>query len=621
MPNKSLRILSSLILCVVSQVVYGQLNYLTTGASNNADSYNDLGTSGSIIITANFDDDNSAPQNIGFTFKYNGSSFTQFILNTNGFIKLGNSDPSIPNLFFTTGSSNIGGVFNSTAPADSNILSVFNHDLEAGTGTPEYRIFTSGLAGTRVCTIQYKNVRDKTTSPAVQYDNMQFQIKLYETTNTIEFIYGTWAPSTNSTAIKSAAIGLKGINNSNAQLLAVGKVSTQSWSTVSFIAGNYTGINAFKFGNPTKPSPDAGRTFRFIQAFPNDLNVHLFTLGSMPNPFGAPRVDSAAVRNIGINTLTNIAVTLNITGANTFTDNKIISSLAPGDWATIGFSPYSPSASGINNVSVSIPSDADNTNNTDVYTQIVNNTIFSYADAGKAEKKGIGSQYNPGYLVVKYSITGTTSVAGANIYIAGDSASINKGVYAILFDGLGNRLDSSSVYTITVSDTGKYHTFSLPLTTISNSSFYIGLAQPTLGFKALGCQNEKPVRSDAYFIRDMNSAFFTDLGGLGSLASPYRLMIQAIITNTTGILKNISENTIVVYPNPFNNTTTFDMQAGDVTDACFNLYDVTGRIVKTIKNINTPQFKIEKEYLQNGIYFYTLNDADKLIGSGKLVIE
>lgn len=623
--KKNLRSVTILFILVITLPAYSQLNYLKSGTSNTPGTYTDLGTNGTPITTANFDNANSAPQNIGFTFNYNGTSFTQFVLNTNGFIKLGSTNPSIDSLFFTTGNGLVGGVFNSANPADTNILCVFNHDLKAGTGTPEYRVYTSGSTGSQVCTIQFKNVRDKTISPVIQYDNMEFQIKLYETTNTIEFIYGTWTPAaTGSSSTKTAAVGLKGMDNTTPELLVVNKVSTQAWSSANFLSGNYPGTPAFNFGKPSRPLPDAGRTFRFVQAFPNDAVVNLYTLGSIPKPYGAPRIDSAIVRNIGMKTLTNVAVTLNISGANTFTDIQTIVSLAPGAFATVGFAPYTPTSSGTNNVSVSIPNDDNNSNNADAYTQIVNNTIFSYADGNKATD-GLGGNI-PGYFTTRYTITGTTSVTGANIYIANNAASLGKIVYAVLFDNLGNAVDSSAALTITIADTGKYYYFILPQTpVVNNTSFYIGLAQPTVAanYYPLGYQSEKdPVRLGAYFIRSMNTSFFSDLGGVNS-TNPYRLMIQAVITNTTGVLEleGEAENLVTAYPNPFSNTTTFKIQSGNLKDLSFNLYDVTGKIVKTIRNINTAEFKLERGNLQNGIYFYILSNSEKMIDSGKLIIE
>ena len=70
------------------------LHYTPSTATNVAGTYTDLGTTGTAIATANTDDDNSAAQPIGFTFNFNGTAFTQFVLNTNGLIRLGSAAPS-----------------------------------------------------------------------------------------------------------------------------------------------------------------------------------------------------------------------------------------------------------------------------------------------------------------------------------------------------------------------------------------------------------------------------------------------------------------------------------------------------------------------------------------------
>ena len=203
MKLKALPILFSMLVLTASKDAFSQLNYNIYGTSNVAGTYTDLAATGTAIVTSSFDDANSAPQNIGFTFNYNGVAFTQFVLNTNGFIKLGNATPSVANLFYSTANGTTGGVFNSALPADANMLCVFNHDLKPGTLAPEYRMNTSGTGTSHVCTIQYKNVRDTLNGTvAGQYDDMSFQIRLYETTNVIEFVYGTWTASANASAFK-----------------------------------------------------------------------------------------------------------------------------------------------------------------------------------------------------------------------------------------------------------------------------------------------------------------------------------------------------------------------------------------------------------------------------------
>jgi hypothetical protein len=608
----------SLLAISAAESAFSQLNYNTYGATNVAGTYTDLGTAGTVITTANFDDANSAPQNIGFTFTYNGTAFTQFVLNTNGFIKLGSSNPSAANLFYASATTTTGGVFNSALPADANILCVFNHDLKAGTLTPEYRVSTTGTGTSHVCTIQYKNVHDSLNGTvASQYDNMSFQIKLYETTNVIEFVYGTWAASTNASAFKAAAVGLKGLDNTTPQLLTVTKASTKAWNTATFSGGNYTG-NAFNFGNGTRPAPDAGRTLRFTPALLHDATVAaVYTLGSIPKPWGVPQTDSAAVTNIGSDTLKNVTATLTVTGANTFTRNATIPSIAPGATMIVGFASYSPANAGTNTVTVTLGSDDNNGNNSASYVQVINTSVYSYADANAAG----GAVGATGYLLAKYNVTGAASVNGANIFISNSAGAITKSVYAILFDAAGNKLDSSSTLVIAATDTAKYHSFVFPKgPTITNGAFYVGIAQPVTGYFPLGFQNEMPLRQGAFFIRTLGGTTFGDLGAAGNYT--YRLMIQAVVSVSSGIFEHVAENNLVTeYPNPCGDVATFTVKTTHPEELIFNLYDVTGNLVRNIQHISTSEFKMEKGNLPAGVYFYNVMDTKTVYGFGKLIVQ
>ncbi len=241
------------------------LNYAVAGATNTAGTFTDLGTTGTAIATANNDDANSTAQPIGFSFSYNGAAFTQFVLSTNGLIKLGATAPSAANLFLcnTAGCTTVSPV-TSADPADVNLIMPFNFDLEPGTGgATSYRVLTSGTAPNRVCTVQWKNVKDKAdATPAnTQYDNFTFQAKLYETTNNIEFVYGPAVASTATAQSRFPVVGIKGSGSASGQTVLGSKTTGAApWTATTFITGNYTG-STHNFRNASLP--DAGRTYRF----------------------------------------------------------------------------------------------------------------------------------------------------------------------------------------------------------------------------------------------------------------------------------------------------------------------------------------------------------------------
>ncbi len=242
-----------------------QVGQTVTGATNVAGTYTDLGTTGTVITTANTDDANSAAQNIGFTFGFNGIAFTQFVLNTNGAIRLGSAAPSTAVLYYDNTTTPVGvDPLQSTNAADVNLIMPFNADLVSGSGTggAEYRMITTGATGAHVCTIQWKNVADKAgTGLTQQISNFSFQVKLYEATGTVEFVYGTATASTATATPRFADVGLKGSGiGPTAQLLLATKANTAAWSAATFRSSNY-GANTFDYANT--PLPDAGRTYRF----------------------------------------------------------------------------------------------------------------------------------------------------------------------------------------------------------------------------------------------------------------------------------------------------------------------------------------------------------------------
>jgi hypothetical protein len=280
--------------------VQGQaLNYATTGAVNTTSTFTDLGASGSAIATANTDDANSGAENIGFTFNFNGASFTQFVLNTNGFIRLGASAPSSAALHYNADAVIGGDPVTSTNPADVNLLIPFNMDLVSGSaGGTEYRVATTGAPGSRVCTIQWKNVGDKVFTAPRQYDNLTFQLKIYETTNVVEFVYNTPSVTANAATFKVSLVGIKGSGNASGQTVLGNKTSSAAaWSTTVFITGNY-GASAHNIRRT--PAPDAGRTYRFTP---------------LADCSGTPAAGTAAAApSTGCG---SVATTLSLTGATT----------------------------------------------------------------------------------------------------------------------------------------------------------------------------------------------------------------------------------------------------------------------------------------------------------------
>jgi hypothetical protein len=82
-----------------------------------------------------------------------------------------------------------------------------------------------------------------------------------------------------------------------------------------------------------------------------------------------------------------------------------------------------------------------------------------------------------------------------------------------------------------------------------------------------------------------------------------------------------SEVYVSVYPSPFSNLTTLRLEGYNPENAQLIVYDVFGKEVKKITQINTNAVLVERNNLPAGIYFYSLSENNKQLTSGKLLVQ
>ncbi|MFC6223553.1 T9SS type A sorting domain-containing protein [Hymenobacter artigasi] len=544
-PNARLRhaALAALFALGAVGTAHAQLPYSAGNTANAPGTYTDLGTTGTAIATANTDDANSAATPIGFTFTYNGTAFTDFVLNTNGFIKLGTTAPTGAQ-YTDGGQSNVNGPIDG---ADTNLLLAFNQDLTAGSaGGTEYRVSTTGTAPNRVCTIQWKNVSDKAraasaSSAAVgtQYANFSFQAKLYETSNQIDFVYGTaTAGAIGVDLAKFGIVGLKGTNTASA-ILGV-KSSGTPWSGTTFITGPYT-ANGHNFRGTVLPDP--GRTYRYTIQVANDAaaaNVQGY--GSLPVPVGNPFSLRGLVRNAGNTALGATAVTLTISGANTYTQTANVAALAVGASGVATFPGISLPNVGSNTVTISVPSDGNNTNNSFSQTMVTSATDFSFIAPGIPQTSSYGFTPNAtgftsafcGKFTVSAAraVTTVRAVIGADANLVPNTANGQRSttVFGVVINATtGALLGRSPDYVLTSADLGQLHSFTLSApVTVPAGDFLVGLAQVTVanGFQVfpMAYQAEDPARPGLFF----SSGVSTTGTPTDATANNARYMLEAV---------------------------------------------------------------------------------------------
>ncbi len=166
---------------------FGQFSY-TFNAVGGTYTANFLPTS---IVAANSDDVLSPVTNIGFNFTYACNTYTQFRACSNGW------------LTFNTGVTGTNLTNNLNTSTDRPMIAPLWDDLQTGSaGDVNYKL--TGTSPNRILTIEWKNMEWNyvAAGPVIS-----FQVKLYETTNVIEFVYLQNATAVNS---GSASIGIGG---------------------------------------------------------------------------------------------------------------------------------------------------------------------------------------------------------------------------------------------------------------------------------------------------------------------------------------------------------------------------------------------------------------------------
>jgi hypothetical protein len=149
---------------------------------------------GTVLGTTANDEQTFGPFNIGFTFTYNGTAYTQFSVATNGFIGLGGTVVTTATLPISGGTSN-------------NIASALGVDLQGQTGST-LQYLTIGTTPNRTLVVQWSNYRKKNATG----ESLSFQIRLSENNNSVSFVYNTFTV-VGTTA--TAQVGIRGASSAD----------------------------------------------------------------------------------------------------------------------------------------------------------------------------------------------------------------------------------------------------------------------------------------------------------------------------------------------------------------------------------------------------------------------
>lgn len=89
----------------------------------------------------------------------------------------------------------------------------------------------------------------------------------------------------------------------------------------------------------------------------------------------------------------------------------------------------------------------------------------------------------------------------------------------------------------------------------------------------------------------------------------------------TGHIPQKNES-LLISPNPVHDKALVMLPPGSkISEGTFSLFDITGTIVMTINHINTDRFILSRDGYPDGIYLYSLEEGQKIIARGKLIIR
>ncbi|MBC7899142.1 MAG: carboxypeptidase regulatory-like domain-containing protein [Saprospiraceae bacterium] len=211
------------------------------------------------LAAGNLDDGNYPLAPIGFNFVYGGVTHTQVSASTNGWMRMGALANSDLTNNLTTG-----------PPGARPVIAPLWDDIEVdATGSVAY--LTEGSAPNRVFTMQWINMQ---WSYQALGPGISFQVKLYETSNQIQFIYRQEAAAVNNTTF-GASIGItatatgsgnfislsdSGENPSTSTTVETTTISTKplTGQTYTFTPIGGTAISNYRFSSTKAFTPLVG---------------------------------------------------------------------------------------------------------------------------------------------------------------------------------------------------------------------------------------------------------------------------------------------------------------------------------------------------------------------------
>ncbi|HXD32667.1 MAG TPA: choice-of-anchor D domain-containing protein, partial [Pyrinomonadaceae bacterium] len=319
---------------------------------------------------------------------------------------------------------------------------------------------------------------------------------------------------------------------------------------------NSTGLVNGLLGNQNNvaaPTTVAASNFRpetrlnGIISAQNDAAVTLvYSYGELPAGFGM-QFTRAVVTNLGAATLTNLPVTLNITGVDNFTDMVNIPTLAPcGGTTTVTFATFISGTVGSDTVTVSVPTDDIPGNNSQSKPLNITPLDFSYKYPGSSPTGGVGFTGGTGAFVAKFTTINNNSIGAVKL----EFNNVTATTYRVAIYGDNGGVPSTLPLYVDAADrmvsAAGPVTIPLPAAVpVTTAPFYVGIQQTNTVNASLSYDLETPIRSGSFFLASPNpptawsdfapaNSFKLNIGVIFVTPSAANGSISGRITNASG---------------------------------------------------------------------------------------
>lgn len=222
----------------------------------------------------------------------------------------------------------------------------------------------------------------------------------------------------------------------------------------------------------------------YVNSYTNEAEAYgVYGDGRHPLNVGYPYSFSVAIRNNAGVTMTNVVPTLSITGPTNFVTTATLASINAGALSVLAFPGFSPTAQGMHTVTVIMPNDENNSNNT---ATIQHSVTCNYLNAtppvpiSQFSAQSVGFNTSSGLLLTRLTVPNTATINALKLGIGNSANNAGNGVYGVLCNSSGVILETTNTIVIAPSmfSTFQNFVFNNPVSLTAGSLYYVGMAQP-----------------------------------------------------------------------------------------------------------------------------------------------